>query len=168
MHWVTQLVANYAYSRYDQVAPAVQAKLVELEGGLFKAVEEIDATLDQLAHSEEAVEKATDFSYTTAQRLHAEWLDFHGELFVTFVDGYRTVVNTNNSLGGCDKETPHFDDAWKGRIVADTGSHYKVPEKLLAQTQSTVSKLKLLSIGEKDTDPHGAALAPDVDKTIFT
>ena len=52
-----------------------------------------------------------------------------------------------------------LDDAWKGRIVADTGSHYKVPEKLLTRTQNTVSKLKLLAIGEKDTDLHGAALA---------
>jgi len=167
MHWVTQLVANYAYSRYDQIAPVVQQKLVELEGSLFKAVEEADAMLDKIGDLAEAIEKATDFSYATAQRLHAEWLDFHGELFVTFVDGYTTVINANNSLGGCDKETPHFNEGWKKRIVDETGDHYKVPEKLLTQKHSTVSKLKLLSIGEKDGGARGVAEAPTLGKTMI-
>eukprot|EP00929_Paragymnodinium_shiwhaense_P002818 TRINITY_DN103117_c0_g1_i1.p1 TRINITY_DN103117_c0_g1~~TRINITY_DN103117_c0_g1_i1.p1 ORF type:complete len:608 (-),score=54.10 TRINITY_DN103117_c0_g1_i1:41-1864(-) len=166
MHWVTQLVANYAYSRFNQVAPVVQAKLAELEGHLFKAVEEMDAELDQASDPRKVHQMATDFSYTKAQQAHADWLEFHGELFVTFVDGYHTVVNKNNSLGGCDKETPHFDDAWKARIVADTGDHYKVPEQLLAQTKGTVSKIKILTRGEKDSER--TSLLEDDRRTLYT
>merc|ERR1711976_799487 len=111
----------------------------------------MDVQLDGMKSPEEAAEKAADFSYATSERVHSQWLEFHGELFVTFVDGYRTVPNPKNTLGGIDKVIPHWDNAWKRRIVEETGSHYKVPEKASVQSHghSTVCKIKLLSIGEK-------------------
>ena len=46
------------------------------------AVDRTDAALEaSTVNAEDAVEIATKFSYTTAERLHAEWVDFHGELF---------------------------------------------------------------------------------------
>jgi len=154
MHWVSKLVANLAYSQYNQVAPVVQQKLIDMEGSLSKSVGEVDTKLAHMTDSDEAARFATDFSYDTAERLHSEWLDFHGELFVTFVDGYRTVPNSKNALGGCDKESPHWDDAWKSRIVKETGNHYKVPDELLRHNRGVaVPKLRILSAGEKGTMP---------------
>ena len=92
------MVANYAYSRYSVVAPAVQRKLAEFEGKLFDQVRQMDRELDAMTTTD-AVLAANEFSYKTAESLHEEWLEFYGELFMTYVDGYQTVTNPKNTLG---------------------------------------------------------------------
>ena len=94
------MVANYAYSRYSVIAPAVQRKLAEIEGKLFDHVRQLDTELDAMTMAD-AILAANQFSYKTAESLHEEWLEFYGELFMTYVDGYQTVPNPKNTLG-CD------------------------------------------------------------------
>jgi dipeptidase len=133
MHWVGQLVANFAYDRYERVAPDVHAKLAEIEARLFRAVRQMDTKLKALLSnsSDELVARAsaTNFSYSTAESLHLEWRNFWGELFAKHVDGYVTVPNQKNQLSGCDKQSSEFDESWKARIVAEAGDHYRVRGK---------------------------------------
>mmetsp|Transcript_78340 Transcript_78340/g.135861 ORF Transcript_78340/g.135861 Transcript_78340/m.135861 type:complete len:293 (+) Transcript_78340:1-879(+) len=146
MHWVGQLVANLAYSRYDVIAPVVQQKLAELESQLFDEVRRMDAKILLLDIGEREV--ASDFSYQTAERLHATWLEFWGQLFATHVDGYRTVPNPKNSLGRCDKESPAWEDAWKKRIVEETGDRYLIPAHVDTRTPpGVIDKLSLVALG---------------------
>lgn len=147
MHWVQQMVSNFAYSRYDVIGPAVQSKLAELEGHLFQTVSDMDVKLMKMT-SEEAAAAATDFSFQTGERLHAQWLEFYGRLFATYVDGYRTVSNPRNKFSGCDKEPLQFSEAWKQRIVEETGDHYRVSKQVMGQKRGAISKFRVLAIGE--------------------
>eukprot|EP00928_Gymnodinium_smaydae_P048646 TRINITY_DN32545_c0_g1_i1.p1 TRINITY_DN32545_c0_g1~~TRINITY_DN32545_c0_g1_i1.p1 ORF type:complete len:665 (+),score=84.37 TRINITY_DN32545_c0_g1_i1:57-2051(+) len=140
MFWVCNMISNYAYSRYDQIAPAVYERIAEIEGKLQMAVEKQDQTLMQLfadgATSAEVAEVATDFSFRTAERLHEEWLDFYGELFATFVDGYRLEPLARSSTTPTPEEIDYgfvkrvfgFRDLWKREIAATTGRRYEVPD----------------------------------------
>merc|ERR1719424_1050715 len=102
MHWIVQMVANYAYSRYDVIGDAVKEKLVSHEAAMFKAVEEADKKIGEA--EEKGVDVATAFSFESAEKLHDTWTDFYGELFMTYVDGYKTVEDKSNELCGCAKE----------------------------------------------------------------
>lgn len=124
MHWVGQLIANFVYSRYDDIAPVVKKKLVQLEGELFSQIQHVDAMLAAIPDNEKAAEVATQFSFNTAERLHVTWRDFHGELFATFVDGYTTTVDTSDDVCGCKKHTPHWSAKWKHYIASSTGDRY--------------------------------------------
>lgn len=146
MHWVGQLIANYAYSRYDIIAPVVFEKLAELEGKLFEELRQADEQIKM--EDIRAAEVATNFSFNTAEQLHKTWLDFWGQLFVTYVDGYTMVHNDENKLGGCDKVSPTWDDSWKKRIVDETGGHYRVPADIVAQgPPGVIHKLNLIALG---------------------
>jgi len=150
MHWVQQMVANYAYSRYSVIAPAVQRKLAEIEGKLFDHVRQLDTELDAMTMAD-AILAANQFSYKTAESLHEEWLEFYGELFMTYVDGYQTVPNPKNTLGGVDKQaTAPPSEAWQQRIVEETGDRYLVPPARVHgeanNKYSTRNKLSLVGV----------------------
>lgn len=141
------MISNYAYSRSDHIGPAVNKKLVDEERNLFQMVEGMDKKLQQATSPSEAAEMATLFSYRT-KKLNEMWQDFFGDLFATYVDGYRTVPDPTNEVTGCAKEAPHFSEAWKKKIVQETGDHYKVPESLsMARSPNVISKLSLRALG---------------------
>ena len=127
MHWVMNLVANYAMTRYDQIAPVVQAKMVELEAAAFAAVAEMDDKLDTMADGD-AVAAATEFSGKQATDTHATWKEYYGTLFATFVDGAKLGLDSSEETCGCTKTTPGFSDDVKQRIVDGTAAdRYAVP-----------------------------------------
>ena len=145
MHWITNQVANYAYSRYATIAPAVWDAIVETESSHFDAVAAMDAKLLAMSDTEAAA-AATAFSYTTATATHARWVRLFGELFVKFVDGAILQSDPQEETCGCSKATPGFTEKEKERIVNTTGTHYLVPEDVKKLVRPLArSKLEIIS-----------------------
>lgn len=76
-------------------------------------------------------EAATAFSFQVAEGLHQEWLDFYGELFATFFDGYRverpTADSSHDSKAfGFVKRVFGLRDLMKHEIIATTGDRYQL------------------------------------------
>ena len=47
---------------------------------------------------------------------------------VTFQDGYTASADPTNLLCGCQKTPPAYSDAWLGKVVADSGDRYRLPD----------------------------------------
>lgn len=144
MFWINSLVANYAYSRYDAIAPAVQRRLVEIEGELMHALEKADAEVDK---ADNAVEEATKFSYTAAERVHKAWMELFGELFTTYVDGYTAVPDPTNKVCECKKQQNPFPAEWNEEVAARAGDHYRVPDATIRGRQGVIPKTRLAALG---------------------
>lgn len=160
MFWVTSMVANFAYSRYGDIAPAVYTRLAEVESRLLAAVAQKDAELDAAADGPATRESATQFSYSISKKLHQDWREFYGELFVTFVDGYKMkpdilgapVVKENGALRPLVKEA----------IADETGAKYVLPGMPSGQEVNLAGEeRKLRAMGRKagrGARPQGAEL----------
>jgi hypothetical protein len=74
-----------------------------------------------------AIQLVTNFSVVAGQKLHEEWVDFFGELFVRFRDFSTIVPNAEDTRCGCSVQQPGLTDANMRRIVMETGTHYEVP-----------------------------------------
>jgi dipeptidase len=148
MFWVTNLVANYAYSRFDEIAPFVHERLAKVESRLIAEVEAQDAKFAGL-NDEQAKQAATDFSFRTSEALHGEWLSFFGELFATFVDGYRMVPKGD----GVAKVGNNLRSLIKAEIAWQTGKRYVLPGKPAGSESnlaSVIDKRQLRSMGRTD------------------
>lgn len=125
MHWVTNMVANYAYSRFDEIAPAVYRRLAAVESRLLAEVAAKDLELEGMER-EEAAAAAAKFSFNVSESLHQEWLAFYGELFATYVDGY-TTKDAPGTRSGFSKQGSNLRDLMKAEIAEQTGSKYRLP-----------------------------------------
>lgn len=150
MHWITQMVANFAYSSYAAVSAAVQKKLVDHEAAMFKAVAAMDKKIIQDAAQSRDI--ATEFSYKESEKLHELWSEFYGELFMTYVDGYKTVLDPKDPYCGCQKQTLGWGEEEKASIAAQAGKKYHVPETSLGAQPTrfaSISKVSLRAMGGK-------------------
>lgn len=145
-HWAQNLLSNYVYSRYSQIAPGVRERLAQVEARVQAEVADMDSKLRNMP-LEQAQQAATDFSYKQADLLHQEWKAYFGEVFATFVDGYHAVPDASDLSQGVRKDVPHFSENWKRRIIADAGDHYHVPAPLLASRPGVLDKLGLRALG---------------------
>jgi hypothetical protein len=76
-----------------------------------------------------AVESVTQHSVLAGRKLHQQWIDFYGELFVRFRDFSTVVPKEGNTRCGCEVQEPGLSEVTKRRIVMDTGSHYEIPKE---------------------------------------
>mmetsp|Transcript_3918 Transcript_3918/g.12163 ORF Transcript_3918/g.12163 Transcript_3918/m.12163 type:complete len:182 (-) Transcript_3918:72-617(-) len=70
----------------------------------------------------------TKHAIAAGQKATETWRALWAELLVTFIDGRITVRNDDDHICGCSKDTATFTDAWKTKVVADTGDKYLEPE----------------------------------------
>eukprot|EP01064_Diplonema_japonicum_P018612 TRINITY_DN27305_c0_g1_i1.p1 TRINITY_DN27305_c0_g1~~TRINITY_DN27305_c0_g1_i1.p1 ORF type:complete len:566 (+),score=160.31 TRINITY_DN27305_c0_g1_i1:45-1742(+) len=130
--WSFNLVANFAYFRWDPVFPAVQKKIVELESRYMTELAAMDSTLLNYiknGQTEQAISAMTQFTISTGDGLVDEWVQFWMNLFVKYRDGFVTtpvapVHPQDRPVPNCAE--PGFDDAWRKRIVDEAGSKYIV------------------------------------------
>jgi len=73
-----------------------------------------------------AVKYVTLVSVNAGNKLHSTWMQFYGELFVTYRDFYTIVPNPEAPGCGCDAIEPGLSPETQRRIVQETGDHYKV------------------------------------------
>jgi len=139
--YVFNLVANYAYSRWDVIYADVHDRIIEQEGKYFDIIPDIDATALNMfnnGQNEEAVAFLTSFSKDTGDKLLKDWFTFFGELFVKYRDGFITTAAANVPVCGCNTQSLGYQDQWYDRIADDTGDRYVVPEDALTMNQRRV------------------------------
>ena len=85
--WMFNIVANYAYSRYNAISPVVQSEIVKIETQYFDATEKLEKEALQLINegkTDDAVEMLTKFSENAGDDIVAHWLEFL-EVIILFI-----------------------------------------------------------------------------------
>jgi dipeptidase len=129
--YVFNLVANWAYSRWDAMYPDVYKRIIEKETLYLQKSLEADKEALQLftaGKSDQAVEHLTSLSDAIGTALLQEWFQFFGELFVKYRDGFVTTASPLTPVCGCSTSSLPYSAEWYDRIVADTGDRYLVPQ----------------------------------------
>lgn len=141
--YVFNLVANWAYSRWDAIYADVYAKILEKESLYFEMAAKADATAVNMINEENneaaAVAYLTDFSVDIGDTLLKDWFTFFGELFVKYRDGYVTTAAPHNPVCGCQSNSLRYADEWYDRIVDENGARYTVPATADVTTSTTTA-----------------------------
>ncbi|MDR0833638.1 MAG: C69 family dipeptidase [Candidatus Symbiothrix sp.] len=126
--WVHNWVANYAYSRYDQVITDVIPLQEKIEDSFFAAQPKIEATaIEKLADNPEyAVSFLSNYSYSVAQKTHDQWKQLGEYLIVKYMDGcVKKEVDgkfITNEYGGTQyPNRPALDENFLREVVKQTG-----------------------------------------------
>lgn len=124
--WVFNQVSNFAYTRYSNMIPEIQAKQSELEGNYIAMVPAIDKLALEMSKQsqEKAIRFLTDFSITQGNNTVSEWKKLYRHLFTRFMDGnIKTPVpgEKNPSV-----KQPGYSEDFYRNIVKQTGDKFKV------------------------------------------
>jgi dipeptidase len=134
--YVFNLVANWAYQRWDLIWPEVSQAINSKETQYIGEIAEIDKKMvtmlqsvgsredEKQAKMNEVIEYTTSYSVETGNALVADWFKFFGKLFVKYRDGYVVSPNAAAENCGCSAVSASYPQSWFDRIVKDTGSHY--------------------------------------------
>jgi dipeptidase len=120
--WVFNVVANYAYGRYDEMIVDVKKVQRELEGGFLARqpdVEEAALRLHKQAPSL-ARDYLTDYSNKQTEMVMSRWRKLFEQLVVRYMDG-----NLKDEHGKV--HHPGYSEQWKRRIAKDCGASCQVP-----------------------------------------
>jgi dipeptidase len=127
--WVQNMVSNFAYSRWNDIYPIVQQKLLSIHDGFMDNIAIVDQRAIE-AYDTDSPQAAVDFvtlyTVNAGNTLHKIWMEFYGELFVKFRDYYTIVPKESDPLCGCEAIEPGLSELMKKRIVEETGEHYRV------------------------------------------
>jgi dipeptidase len=135
--WTFNLVANFAYLRYNDMIKDIQKVQQELENRYVAYV----PLIDQAAHSlykqgnaEKARAFLTQYSVNEANNMNRRWKELSQYLLIKYMDG-----NIKREKDGKFERTetglpasPHFPGypEWWYRVIADqTGDHFKVIDR---------------------------------------
>lgn len=123
-------MSNFAYYRWSDVYPILRSKINEIQDELTAQLAITDSRaldLYQKKGADEAVRcYATLVSVNAGNALYTVWMDFYGELFVSFRDFYTIVPKKDEPVCGCEAKEPGLSTNMKRRINEDTGSHCEV------------------------------------------
>lgn len=130
--WIFNRITNFAYLRYDLIAPEVR-KVGDLhEVTAIERTTEIDAQAITLYKEspEKAREFLTDYSVSTAQKLFERWVVLDRYLLVKFMDGNVKKQDAQGQFqnNGYSKSIPEFpmqpgySTKWKQSVKEDAGS----------------------------------------------
>jgi dipeptidase len=126
--YVFNMVANFAYSRWDLVYSGdIYDKIVGMENAFAAEIASLDKVASALYTAEgaaAAVELTTAYSVKAGNQLVTDWLAYFGELFVKYRDGYVITANEASTSCGCATANAGYPTAWYDRIARDTGGHY--------------------------------------------
>lgn len=145
------VVANWAYSRWNLIYPDVLEKIKDMEAKYFRMIPSLDEKAMALFKSEgysAAVEFLTGESDKYGNSLTEEWGNFFGELFVKYRDGYVITEDATDRACGCKVSNGEYPAEWYNDIVASTGDHYLIPhdaDALKSTRPASKSKLELLN-----------------------
>lgn len=143
--WVQNMVSNLAYSRWTAAYPLLREKLRTVYNRFQKEIDLFDEQLCSLFENgadNEALVMATAFTVGAGDRLHKEWMEFYGNLFARFRDFYVIEEDLSDPICNCKVREEGLTDDWKGRIVKETGAHYKCEDDDSVPDLSGVNQLR--------------------------
>jgi len=126
------LVANWAYSRWDLIYPDVLARVLAVEAHFQQTIMQLDKEALQKYETEGASAAVAMVTLRCGQfgdSLVQQWGQFFGELFVKYRDGYVISASEESQNCGCKVANGAYPQQWLDRIVGDTQEHYKVPSE---------------------------------------
>jgi dipeptidase len=131
--WVFNMVANYAYTRYNVIHPEIRAEQTKLEDGFLSETKDLDKKALALYETDKkgAVAMLTDYSVKTGNETVKHWLNFYTYLFTKYMDGnIKTKVDVPEGYKYHvpTLDQPGYGDAWYRKIVEETGDHFKMPD----------------------------------------
>lgn len=142
MFWVSNMVANFAYTDWTHIGGDVRAKRKDLNQYFDSATALADKeiirifkeTEDKTEAKAKAIEYATNMCNEWATMAHAEWLALYDTLFIEYND----LVHRVPQEGHRDADVQQFaySDEWRNMIVKYTGDHYLLPEEQAITTSS--------------------------------
>jgi dipeptidase len=128
--YVFNLVANWAYTRWESIYPDVLSAILEKEALYLDMVVTADKealAMFEAGNDRAGVEYLTVFSVDIGDKLLKDWFTFFGQLFVKYRDGYITTAAPATPVCGCETDSLKYPDQWYDRIATDTGDRYIVP-----------------------------------------
>lgn len=129
--WVENMVSNLAYFRWRDIYPVLRRKIDQIHDDFARQVSLVDQRAKDLMETkgvDAAVRYLTLVSVNAGNKLHSTWMDFYGELFVTYRDYYTILPKPENPGCGCDPIEPGLSPETQRRIIEETKDHYKVQD----------------------------------------
>lgn len=130
--WLFNRVSNFAYLRYNFVAPEIRKVADEHEIKAIEKITAIDAAAMMLYKEspEKAIEFLTDYSVNTAQELFDKWVTLDRYLLVKFIDGNIKKQDADGCFlnNGSSKTIPEFpmqpgySEEWKKAVKENAGA----------------------------------------------
>jgi dipeptidase len=134
--WLFNRVSNFAYLRYNIVAPEVRSVIERRENLLLKRISVIDAAAMTFykRSQEEAREFVTDYSVNTAQDMFNTWSELEKYLLVKYIDGNVKKVGPDGRFlnNGFSRTIPAppiqpgYTERWKRAVKGDAGDRLQV------------------------------------------
>ncbi len=132
--WTFNVVANFAYLRYDAMIPDIQKVQKNLEEKFIAYTPSVDLAAQNLWNAgkkQEAINFLTDYSVSQANGMTSEWKKLEHFLIVKYMDGNikkekdGVFLRTETGMTP-DPDQPGYPDWWKKVIVNQTDDHLKV------------------------------------------
>jgi len=135
MFWVTNRISNFAYLRYDLIAPDVRRAMDRFEDRCFAQQPSVEAEALELFQKDPtaATRFLTRYSVATAQQLFESWQTLDQYLLVKFIDGNvkkeisEGVFLDNGENAGIPAapSQPGYSEQWKRTVAGDAGEKLK-------------------------------------------
>jgi dipeptidase len=129
--WVFNMVSNYAYTRYSDMYPEIEAVQKQLHNEFIAGVAENDKKMEAMLKTNPAqvTEELNKFSNDAAVKTHKRWTELYAYLFTKYMDGnVKTAqpVPANYKYVAPEVKQPKLPEQWYRMIVSDTGDEKKM------------------------------------------
>ena len=134
-YWVCNWVSNMVYPRYSMMFPSLKTVRDSLEASYFANQAAVEAKAKELYkdNKDAAIKYLNDYSNQKAQQLLARWRQLACYLIVKYND--MTVkpeadgkfTRTKEGIGAT-VERPGYPEAFKEKLVKETGDKFEVPQ----------------------------------------
>lgn len=126
--WITNLVTNFAYTRYNAIHPEIETKQNELYKEFLSDLKTFDEKWKNVKSPDEILIAVNQFSDKQANKFQSEWTKLFGYLFTKYMDGN---IKTAKELPAGYKyttpkvEQPLFPEWYYKKIVESNGENLK-------------------------------------------
>ena len=129
MFWISNMVANFGYSRYNLIQPDIVKKFNELEDNFIYETSVIDVKAFRIWEYKPsaAIQYVSSYSEEKAIWLFEEWKRFFGELFTKFMDGNEKYPAKDPKDPLPIVKWPGYGEWFYGLIVKEAGDKYRIP-----------------------------------------